>query len=90
MAIETEKYNPEHTISLISRKELRITGVNQLICFDDLSVKLSSVLGEIEIFGNSLTVDSLDLDKGFIYISGEISGLEYVEDVPKKKKRFWS
>ena len=90
MAIETEKYNPEHTISIISRKELRITGVNQLSCFDDLSVKLSSVLGEIEIFGNSLTVDSLDLDKGFIYISGEISGLEYVEDVPKKKKRFWS
>ncbi len=90
MAFESEKSNVEHSLTLVARKDLKIHGVNQIICFDDTSVVLSSSQGEIEISGNALNVDALDLEKGYAAVSGEISGINYIDELPKKKKRFWS
>ncbi len=85
-------YNKEivaHSIELVDRKELKITGVTQIISFDDLSVVMLSDCGEIEIDGNSLNIDALDLERKYVAVSGEISGINYIERVVKKKKRFW-
>lgn len=89
MAFENEKNNIEHSLALVGRKDLKIHGVNQILSFDDISVVLSSTQGEIEIIGSALNVDALDLEKGYASISGEISGINYIDEMPKKKKRFW-
>lgn len=90
MAFEIEKKNSEHLLSLVDRKEIKITGVSRIISFDDSYVMLSSILGDIDVSGRDMKVDALDLDAGYALISGEICGINYIEDSPKKKKRFWN
>lgn len=90
MNSEYKKECPEHSISLNARKELKITGVTQVVSFDDASVDLLTTCGEIEIDGTSLNIDALDLERGYSSISGEISGINYITERVKKKKRFWS
>ena len=90
MALDIDKVNTEHSITLIAGKELKVCGVNQIVSFDDISVNLISPLGEIEITGSSLNVDALDLEKGLALISGCIRGINYLEENPKKKRRFWN
>ncbi len=78
-----------HSLTLIDRKDLKITGVTQIISFDDATVNLLTDRGELEIDGSSLNIDALDLDRGYAAVSGEISGINYIAE-RVKKKRFWS
>ena len=84
-----DKDQNEHSITLVSRRELKITGVIQIISFDDASVALSTVCGELDIDGSGLNIDALDLDRKYAAVSGEIIGINYISDHPKKKRRFW-
>ena len=54
----------EHDLTLISRKELKITGVRQILNFDDTTVTFITSAGELEIDGESLNIDVLDLNRG--------------------------
>jgi sporulation protein YabP len=90
MAFEIEKKSAEHSLFLFDRKEIKITGVSKIISFDDSYVMLSSVLGDIDVSGNNMKVDALDLESGYALISGEICGINYIDDSNKKKKRFWN
>lgn len=83
-----EKNTAEHTITLVSRKTLKLNGVKQILSFDDLSALFSSVCGEMEVVGEELSVDLLDLDNGLASVSGTISGLNYITERPKKKRWF--
>lgn len=87
--MENNKPQSEHSIELIARKSLKVSGVDQIISFDENSVILSSSLGELEISGYDLSVDALDLDRGFASVSGEICGINYLDEGMKKKTRFW-
>jgi hypothetical protein len=37
-----------------------------------------------------MKVDALDLEAGYALISGEICGINYIENQSKKKKHFWN
>lgn len=79
----------EHTLNLVSRKELKLSGVKQILNFDDSSVSFVTASGELDIDGESLNIDTLDLDKGLAIVTGNITGMNYVNDHPVKKRRFW-
>ena len=90
MSFEIDKRISEHSLSLTSRKELKITGITQIISFDDSYVLFSTVMGEVEVVGKELKVDALDLDTCYSLIRGEICGINYLDDSQKKKKSFWN
>lgn len=79
----------EHTLTLTSRKELKITGVRQILNFDDTNVAFNTSDGELDIDGETLNIDSLDLEKGVASVTGNITGMNYVSDHPVKKRKFW-
>lgn len=81
-----EKNTIEHTLTLTSRKTLKLSGVKQILSFDDLTVLLETACGEMEIAGESLSVDLLDLDNGLAVVSGTISGMNYISERPKKRR----
>ena len=83
-----DKNTAEHIITLVSRKTLKLNGVKQILSFDDLTVMFSTVCGEMEVVGEELSVDLLDLDNGLASVSGSISGLNYITERPKKKRWF--
>ena len=77
MAFEIESKNKEHSVSLVERKNIKITGVTKVISFDDTYVLLSSLMGDIDVSGRNMKVDALDLESGYALISGEICGINY-------------
>lgn len=80
----------EHDLTLISRKELKITGVRQILNFDDTTVAFITSAGELEIDGESLNIDVLDLNRGVASVTGTITGMNYISDQPNKKRKFRS
>lgn len=80
----------EHDLTLISRKDLKITGVRQILNFDDTTVAFITSAGELEIDGESLNIDVLDLNRGVASVTGTITGMNYISDQPNKKRKFRS
>ena len=85
----TDRERQEHILTLKSRKELKITGVRQILNFDDTCVAFITSDGELEIDGDGLNIDVLDLDRGIASVTGNISGMNYISDQPVKKRKFW-
>ena len=88
MNSNTEKDRAEHTLTLVSRQELKITGVRQILSFDDMSVALVTSHGELDIDGEELNIDVLDLERCVASVTGNITGMNYMSERPTKKRRF--
>ncbi len=80
----------EHEIKIIKRKEMSISGVEEVISFDEESVRLMSIEGEIYIEGEDIKIGVLDTDRGLVTLSGKINGFYYVSEDKGTKKRFFS
>ena len=76
-----------HSLSLNERKSLTMTGVTEVVSFDDTSVVLKTGLGMLEVQGQQLQLKTLMPDGGQVVIDGHISALFYQE--PKDTRSFW-
>ena len=66
-----------HSINLDRRENVTVTGVIDVISFDEESVIAESEMGVIIIKGGNLHVKRINLENGELVISGEIDGLTY-------------
>ncbi len=73
-------------LSLENRKKLTLTGVVEVINFDDETILLNTSLGRLAIKGEGLKVDKLDVQNGEVIITGMISSLIYSNKGMKKNK----
>ena len=80
----------DHDIKLFGRKEMSISGVREVISFDEESVRLMSVEGEIYIEGEDIKIGVLDTDRGIVTLTGKINGFYYVNEDKGEKKGFFS
>ena len=80
----------EHEIKIIKRKEMSISGVEEVISFDEESVRLMSIEGEIYVEGEDIKIGVLDTDRGLVTLSGKINGFYYVSEDKGTKKGFFS
>ena len=76
-----------HKLTLDERKKLTMTGVTEVISFDENTVVLKTVQGILEVQGQQLQLKNLSLDGGQVAVDGHISGL-YYED-PREKLSLW-
>ena len=73
-------------IELTDRKELRISGVEDIYSFDENTVCLQTALGELNVDGKSLKLCDLSIQSGIVSITGTIDGCYYVDRQEKKKR----
>ena len=66
-----------HKLSLDQRKSLTMTGVNEVVSFDENTVVLKTGLGMLVVQGQQLQLKTLTLDGGNVAVEGEISSLSY-------------
>ena len=76
-----------HKLTLNERKNLTMTGVTEVVSFDDTTVILNTVLGSLEVQGQQLKLKTLSIDGGQVAVEGHICGLLYEE--PKTNHGFW-
>ena len=61
---------------LENRQKLSISGVNDVLSFDDQVVVLETELGLLTVKGENLRVNKLSIDTSEVVLEGEISYLE--------------
>ena len=69
----------EHTMTLERRKNLTMTGVSEVVSFDDTAVVLRTALGMLTVQGSQLRLKTLSTEGGRVAVTGEISALTYEE-----------
>ena len=77
-----------HKLTLDERSKLTVTGVTEVVSFDDAAVALHTPLGILEIQGQDLKLKNLSIEGGQLEVTGHISGLFYEE--PRQSDGFWS
>ena len=78
--------NYNHSVSLLERKTLVITGVKKIDNFDKLHFILETTMGFMVIKGEGLEIIKLDTLAGNVTIKGTIDSINYVVDNKKKEE----
>lgn len=81
---------PMHHISLDFREKLNITGIKEIINFDEKNVNVRTVCGELSIDGEDIHINVLNVEKGEIEIQGKVNGINYYDSYESDKKTLLS
>ena len=81
----TEKPNKKpHSITLDERKILRLTGIEDVLSFDENGMLLATADGTLTVDGSEIHIVTLSVETGEILVQGRFCGLYYVDHVPKQ------
>lgn len=69
----------QHTLNLINRESLSITGVTDVDEFNDEEILAICDCDELRIKGELLHIEELSLDSGTLTLSGKITSLTYTQ-----------
>lgn len=77
-----------HKLILQGRNNLSMTGVTEVMSFDENAVILHTELGTLIVQGKDLQLKTLSTDSGQVIVEGNVSALVYEE--PRPSGGFWS
>ena len=77
-----------HKLTLQGRNNLSMTGVTEVMSFDENAVILHTELGTLIVQGKDLQLKTLSTDSGQVIVEGNVSALVYEE--PRPSGGFWS
>lgn len=72
-----EKQQLPHKLTLDERKKLTVTGVTEVVSFDEENVVVRTALGTLVVQGQGLQLKQLTLEGGNVAVDGEIGSLLY-------------
>ncbi|MBO7148692.1 MAG: sporulation protein [Clostridia bacterium] len=79
--------NNVHEIKMDGRARLRISGVEDVIGFDDTAIAICSCMGILNIEGSSLHIVKLDVSGKILEMTGHIDLLYYTDKDQNKRSR---
>lgn len=79
-----------HEFCVKGRKAMTVSGVKEIISFDEQSVRMLTVSGELAVDGDGLRVKVLDVERGCVTLEGRIDGVNYLAEEPTERRGFWS
>ncbi len=78
-----------HKLQLNERAQLTMTGVTEVVSFDETAVVLQTSLGSLVVQGEGLQLRNLSQDGGQVAVDGRISGMHYEEPRAGGWRRFF-
>ena len=75
-----------HSINLVERKNMIITGVKKIENFDSEEFLIETNMGYLIIKGSELELVKLDTMQGNISIKGTVISFTYIDDYKNKSK----
>lgn len=85
---DTNGLGSVQNLILENREKLTISGVLDVLSFDDQIVILETELGMLTIKGEDLRINKLSIDTQDVIIEGSIMSLSYSEKEDKKSSNF--
>ena len=83
---ETKIENSKSNLLLENRKKLTLSGVVEVMSFDEEKIELTTKLGNLIIKGEDLKMNKLDVQNGDVIIAGSIASMVYSGKNIKKNK----
>lgn len=81
--------NIVQNLVLENRNRLNISGVLDVLSFDDQIIILETELGMLTVKGDNLRINKLSIDTSEVIVEGEIFSLAYSnKDLDKKNESF--
>jgi sporulation protein YabP len=71
-----------HSLTLEERQRLHVSGVEEVVSFDEAQVAVQTVKGLLTIRGSGLKVEALEKEAGALTITGMVSDVSYEETGP--------
>ena len=89
---QESKKKQTHEVRVTDRDVLIASGVLFVEGFDEASLMISTVLGELIVEGQALKIEEFSKEEGTVRICGKIRGYYYNEPREKKKlfERFFA
>ncbi len=84
--IEDKKIHSRHSVVLDKRASITVTGVLDVISFDEESILTETDMGVLVIRGSNLHVSKLNLETGDLVVDGEIYNISYEDRAVGKGK----
>ena len=78
-----------HNVILEGPERLSISGVTEVVSFDEEEVVMETARGLLTVTGSDLHVDKLSLDIGELSLQGVIDGIVYADE-QHRRGGFWS
>ena len=72
------------SLTLDNRKKLSLTGVEDVLGFNDETVNVKTTLGDLTIKGSKLHISKLNLDTGDVEIDGVVDLIHYSQSKSEK------
>lgn len=76
--------NVVQNLVLENREKLSVSGVNDVLSFDDQVVMIDTELGLLTVKGENIKINKLSLDTSEVIVEGEISSLSYSQKTQDK------
>ena len=80
----------KHELSVKDRRILSVSGVKEMLGFDERSVRMQTSGGELLVEGDALRVKTLDPDRGQVTVEGRINALYYPEEELPRREGLWA
>ena len=77
MQLDDNQTNIMQNVILENRKKLTLTGIKDVLSFDDEIVIVESELGLLNIKGSDLKVNKISVETGDVIVDGTIRVVEY-------------
>ena len=82
-----EELQLPHKLTLQQQESLNMTGVTEVVSFDDSAIILKTHMGELCVQGDGLLLKTLSLEGGQVAVTGHITSLVYEEPRPAGRLR---
>ena len=89
MPYEDRSRTVPHALTLDERERMSVSGVEEIVSFDEALVVIRTVKGERSVHGSALKVDKLDKTSGELLLSGQVDELVYAK-TREGRGRLWS
>ncbi len=66
-----------HKVVLLNRTSVNITGISDVVSFDENSVVLDTDMGLLTVKGKGMHVSRLTLEKGEADVEGNVESIQY-------------
>ena len=86
METKVQAARVSHDIFIGSREKMSINGVKEILNFDDSSVNLKTVCGDLCIEGAGLHISVLNIERGEVEMQGKINAMYYYDTAEDDKK----
>lgn len=85
--MDEKNMNKKHSLNLIDREKITLTGIKEVFSFDEQLIELETTKGYLDIRGEELHIIKMNIDDGDIAVEGKVDEMIYHDNPgPGKKK----